>query len=198
LKSYLLTGLVIVLPLYITLWIFWKLFLGLDSILGDALTQWVFLPLVGHRLPGVGFLLFVLLVLAVGVVTRNIFGKRFLGWLETVLFKIPLISSVYRGIQQVSGAFLSDQKGFFKAAVLVPFPCPGSYSLAFLTHEFPDLTIQGRQGMITVFLPTTPNPTSGFFLMIHARDVVALAMTVEDALKIVVSGGVVKFDMKTA
>lgn len=197
-KLNLLTGLIVLVPLVITIFVFWKLFLFVDGLLGNLLTKWVFLPFVGHQLPGAGFVLVVILTFIVGMIANNIIGKKFIIWLEMVLSKIPIMNIVYRGIQQISHAFLSDQKGFFKAAVLIRFPHRDIYSIAFITHEYPAVHIHEHSAMVTVFRPTTPNPTSGFFLIVPAQDIVRLEMSVEDALKVIISGGVIKANLNLA
>ena len=191
-KVYFLTGLLVLIPLVVTIVIFWRLFVFVDSILGDTFGEWIAISLFGYKIPGIGFILILLVVFIVGIVARNILGRTLIQWGEKIVARIPLIRSIYRGIQQISNALLSDQKGFFKTPVLIEYPRKEVYSIAFLTSEHQSVKIQEGVKLISVFIPTTPNPTSGFFLMLPEKDVRRLDMSVEDAMKLIISGGAVK------
>jgi uncharacterized membrane protein len=123
------------------------------------------------------------------VLATNYLGRKFLHFGDRVFTRVPLVRSVYQTLKQVVQAFVGDQKKAFRQVVLVEYPRKGLYSLAFLTNE--GIGQNGEQ-MLAVFLPTTPNPTSGFLLFLPEKEVTFLDMSVEDGIKLVVSGGVIK------
>jgi uncharacterized membrane protein len=180
-----LTGLVIILPLVLTGYIFYWLFVSIDSILRPLYARYPFLDF-----PGFGFLSVVLVILLVGVFGGNIIGRQVLGGLESLVRRIPLINRMYIGIKQISEVFLQHERTVFKKAILLQYPRPGIYVVGFVTSNW---TVRGRDGeecsIINVFLPTTPNPTSGLFLMIPEKEAIPLDCSPDDALKMVISGG---------
>lgn len=183
LRTYFFTGLIIILPFLLTLYLLWFVFGFVDGLVGPVL-ELVF----GRRIPGVGFVITVGLILGTGVLATNYLGRRFLAWGEKLFTRVPLVRSVYQTLKQVVQALLSDQKKAFRQVVLVEYPRKGVYSLAFLTGSRE--SAGGR--MVTAFVPTTPNPTSGFLLFLPEDEVTYLDMSVEDGLKLVVSGGVIE------
>jgi uncharacterized membrane protein len=192
LRRYFVTGLLIWLPIGVTVFVF-RLLLGLmDQLL--FLIPERFLPeaLLGFSVPGIGAALAVILLLATGMLGANFFGRRLVAFYENLLSKIPLVRSVYGAVKNFAEIVLSDSGTSFKRVLLIQYPRPGLYSIAFQTSDNPT-EVQSHTGetVITVFLPTTPNPTSGFMLFVPKDDAVELDMSVEEALKMIVSLGVV-------
>jgi uncharacterized membrane protein len=192
-RKYLITGLLIWLPLGITLLI-------LETIIGWMDQSMLLLPpawrpeaLFGFRVPGFGALLAVAVVLLTGVLARNFVGRRLLVWWEGLLGRIPIVRSIYSSVKQVSDTMLSPKGNAFRKVVLVEFPQPGQWTLAFIVGE-PGGVVAERlgQGWVTVYVPTAPNPTSGYVLMMPATSVRDVDVTVDDALKYHVSLGVVE------
>lgn len=202
-RKYLVTGLLIWVPLAITLWV-------LNLIIGTMDQSLRLLPeavhphtLLGFDLPGVGVLLTVLVVLVTGVAARNIIGERLVLWWEGLLGRIPIVRSIYSSVKQVSDTILSPNGQAFRKALLIQYPRAGSWTIAFQTGvPAPEVRrvmseqaiARGGPGageMVSVYVPTTPNPTSGFFLMVPRGETVELGMSVDEALKYVVSMGVV-------
>ncbi|MDI3523033.1 MAG: hypothetical protein PWP43_1215, partial [Bacillota bacterium] len=154
LHTYFFTGLIIVLPFLLTLYFLWVVFGFVDGLIGPLLEL-----ILGRRVPGVGFVVTVGLILGTGALATNYLGRRFLGWGERLFTRVPLVRSVYQTLKQVIRALLSEQKKAFRQVVLVEYPRKGVYSLAFITGGKQD-----GSDMLAVFVPTTPNPTSGFLL----------------------------------
>ena len=148
--------------------------------------------LFGVPVPGLDLFVAFLVLILTGVLAANLLGKRLVRWYESILAKIPLVRTVYGAVKHFSEIVLSDSNSSFKKALLIQYPREGLYSLAFQTSEEP-AEVQSVTGevVVTVFLPTTPNPTSGFMLFVPRKDVVELDMPVEEALKMIISLGVV-------
>jgi len=187
LRKKLLTGLVILLPTVITLYVIYRVFIFIDNILQPVVTKYPFLDI-----PGIGFIGVLLIILIVGIFAGNFIGRRFIGFMENIVARIPMISRMYRAVKQISEVFLGQESTVFQRAVLIEYPRPGIYAIAFVTSSWrfriPD---SEEETFINVFLPTTPNPTSGLFLMIPEDQAIALDCSTEDALKMVISGGAV-------
>jgi uncharacterized membrane protein len=182
-----LTGLIILLPTVVTIYIFYRIFVSVDNILKPLVLRYPFLDI-----PGLGVLSVVLIILLTGIFAGNFLGRKIIIWLETVVFRIPLFSRMYIAIKQLSEVFLKQERTVFKRAILVQYPRAGIYVVAFVTStwRFKDETGE-EKSFINVFLPTTPNPTSGLFLMIPEEEAIPFDCTIEDALKLVISGGAV-------
>lgn len=191
-KRYLITGLVIWAPLAITIWVL-QFFIGaMDQSLRLLPAEWQPKALFGFYLPGVGALLTVLIILVTGMVATNIFGETLVRWWEQLLARIPVVNSLYRAVKQVSDTLLSPNGQAFRQAVLVEYPRREAWTIAFLTgRPGGDAATHLAGDYVSVYVPTTPNPTSGFFLMVPRRDVIELDMSVDAALKYVISMGVV-------
>lgn len=199
-KKYLLTGLLVWLPLAITIWV-------LTSVLGvlDGLFAWLIsasqavLPSAAHstletlkQIPGLGVIVMLVGLLLTGMFATNMIGQWWLHQGSRLLNKIPIVKSIYSSVKQVSDTLFSSSGNAFREAVLVQYPRQGSWTIAFVTGR-----PGGEAGLhltgdyLSLYVPTTPNPTSGFFLMVPRADVIALAMSVDEALKYVISMGVV-------
>lgn len=191
-KKYFITGLLVWIPLAITVW-FLQLIIGtLDQSLLLLPPSWQPKQLFGFRIWGIGALLTVVVVLLTGMVASNFFGARLLGLWESVLNRIPVVKSIYSSVKQVSDTLLGPGGQAFRQALLVQYPRQGSWTIAFLTgHPNGEVARHLMGDFVSVYVPTTPNPTSGFFLMMRREDVVELDMSVDEALKYIISMGVV-------
>jgi len=191
-KRYFITGLLIWVPLVITGWVLSLIINTLDQslrLLPDTLQpQQVF----GMSLPGAGAVLTLGMILLTGLLATNFIGQKLVVWWDRLLSRIPVVNSVYKSVKQVSDTLFSPNGNAFRKALLVQYPRQGSWTVAFLTGAPGGDIINHLEGEhVSVYVPTTPNPTSGFFLMMPAKDVVELNMTVDEALKYIISMGVV-------
>jgi uncharacterized membrane protein len=191
-KRYLVAGLLVWVPLTITFWVLHFLVATLDQtllVLPAALQPE---NLIGFRIPGLGVLLSFLVLLLTGVIAANFFGQRLIRAWEAVLGRIPFVKSIYSSVKQVSDTLLSDKGHAFRKALLVEFPREGCWTIGFLTGT-PDRTVApflpGEH--LSIYVPTTPNPTGGYFVMLPRDRVRELDMTVDEALKYIISMGVV-------
>jgi len=190
-KKYFVTGLLIWIPIVITFWV-------LRVIVGTMDNTLLLLPeslrpsrLLGFDVPGFGLLLSLIVVLLTGLLAANIIGQRLVRVWESLLARIPVVKSIYNSVKQVSDTLLSSSGQAFRKALLVQYPHEGSWTIAFLTGApGGDVANHLRGEYVSVYVPTTPNPTSGFFLMMRRADVIELDMSVDAALKYVVSMGV--------
>jgi uncharacterized membrane protein len=199
-KKYLLAGLLVWLPLAITVWVLSWLLGALngvfEALLGASQTV---LPVSAHagierlrQIPGLGIGLLVLGLLLTGVFAANMFGQFWFRQWDRLMGQIPIVKSIYNSVKQVSDTLFSTSGNAFREAVLVQYPRPGSWTIAFVTGRPSGEVAEHLPGeFVSVYVPTTPNPTSGFFLMMPRADVVDLAMSVDEALKYVISMGVV-------
>ena len=148
--------------------------------------------LIGFRIPGLGAVLALVVLILTGMLVANLIGRRMVNSYESLVAQIPLVRTVYGAVKRFAELVLSDSSESFKKVLLIEYPRKGLYSLCFRTSEHPpEAEARTDREMIAVFLPTTPNPTSGFMLFVPAEDVVELDMSVEEALKMIISLGVV-------
>ena len=187
-KKYLITGLLIWIPLAITLWVLQLIVNTMDQTL--TLLPPDLLP--RYHIPGTGVLLTIVVVFGTGVLASNLLGQKLLRFWEGILRRIPVVNSIYGGVKQVSDTLFSPGGQAFRKALLVQYPRQGSWTIAFMTGQPGGDVANHLQGdYVSVYVPTTPNPTSGFFLMMPKSDVIDLDMSVDEALKYVISMGVV-------
>jgi len=191
-KRYFITGLLIWVPLGITAWALKFLISTMDQSLLLLPARLHPEALVGVYVPGVGTVLTLLVVFLTGLLTTNIIGQRLVLFWEGVLWRIPVVKSIYYGVKQVSDTLFSSQGEAFRKALLVQYPREGSWTIAFMTgYPGGDVANHLKGEYVSVYVPTTPNPTSGFFLMMPKSDVIELDMSVDTALKYIISMGVV-------
>jgi len=195
LKTALLSGLAVVLPVGITVWVVFSFASLVDSFL-DILPPGVNPEnLLDRELPGLGILIAVVLVTAVGAATRYYIGQLLVTWVEALLLRLPLLSGVYQGLKKLVDTLFSKDGMQFRQVVLVEYPRRDVWAVAFLTGHRSDwllATDEFRNDTpVSLFLPTTPNPTSGFYLMVPAGDVRLLDLSVEEAFKLIMSAGIV-------
>jgi uncharacterized membrane protein len=192
LKKYFITGLLIWVPLGITIWVLSLIVRSMDQSL--LLLPAAIRPenLLGFYIPGIGALLTLLVVFLTGLVAANIIGQRLIVFWEGALSRIPVVKSIYYSVKQVSDTLFSSNGEAFRKALLVEYPRKGCWTIAFLTGQPGGDVVNHLQGdYLSIYVPTTPNPTSGFFLMMPRSDIIELDMTVDEALKYIISMGVV-------
>jgi len=190
-RRYLITGLVIWVPLVITLWVLNLLVGTMDQTLLLLPPEWRTEAWLGFHIPGLGVVLTVLVVFVTGVLAANIIGQRMVRTWEGVLARIPVVNSIYNGVKQVSDTLFQPGGEAFRKAVLVQWPGPGMWTIAFLTGQPGGDVVNHLKGdYVSLYVPTTPNPTGGYFVMVPRAAVIELDMSVEEALKYIVSMGV--------
>lgn len=191
-RRYFITGLLIWIPVVITVWVLNLLVSTMDQTLlllpQSAQTErWL-----GFHLPGVGALLTLLVVFLTGVFAANIIGQRLVAFWERAFMRIPVVNSIYTGVKQVSDTLLSPTGQAFRKALLVQWPHDGMWTIAFLTGKPGGDVVNHLPGdYVSVYVPTTPNPTGGYFVMLPRSATIELDMTVDEALKYIISMGVV-------
>ncbi|HSG93642.1 MAG TPA: DUF502 domain-containing protein [Methylotenera sp.] len=191
-KKYLITGLLVLVPLVITIWVLKSLIGIMDQSLLLLPVQWHPHTLLGSDIPGFGVILTFAIVLVTGLIATNFFGMQIIVLWEKLLNRLPVVKSIYSSVKQVSDTLFSDSGNAFRKAVLVQFPREGTWTIAFLTGTpGGDVANHLHGDYVSVFVPTTPNPTGGYFLMMLRTDVVELEMSVDEALKYIISMGVV-------
>jgi uncharacterized membrane protein len=191
-KRYFITGLLIWVPLAITAWV-------LSLIAGAADQSLRLLPeslrphtLFGVDIPGTGIAVTLLIIFTTGLLAANFIGQRLVSWWEKLLHRIPVVNSIYSSVKQVSDTLFSSSGNAFRQALLIRYPHPESWTIAFLTGvPGGDVANHLTDDYVSVYVPTTPNPTSGFFLIMPRSDVIELDMDVDEALKYIISMGVV-------
>jgi uncharacterized membrane protein len=191
-KRYFITGLLIWVPLGITMWVLDLLVSNMDRILLLLPMQFRTEKWLGVHIPGLGVLLTLLIVFLTGLLAANIIGQRLVRFWEGVLARIPVVNSIYNGVKQVSDTLFSPTGQAFRKALLVQYPRQGSWTIAFQTGVPGGDVVNHLDGeFVSVYVPTTPNPTSGYFIIVPRSRVRDLDMTVDEALKYVISMGVV-------
>ena len=192
LKKYFITGLVIWVPLGITLWVLHLLVSTMDQTLLLLPEQFQTEQWLGMHVPGMGVVLTLVVVFGTGLIAANILGQRLFRFWELALGRIPFVNAIYNSVKQVSDTLFKSGGHAFRKALLVQYPHQGSWTIAFLTGQPGGDVVNHLQGEYwSVYVPTTPNPTSGFFLMMPKSEVIVLDMSVDEALKYIISMGVV-------
>jgi uncharacterized membrane protein len=191
-RKYFITGLLILVPLAITAWVLNLVISTMDQSLLFVPERWQPRTLFGFNIPGLGTLLTVVIIFLTGLLTNNLVGNYVLRLWEKLLKRIPLVNSLYSSVKQVSDTLFSSSGNAFRKAVLIPYPHQNSYTIAFLTGT-PGGDVKNHLvgDYVSVYVPTTPNPTGGYFVMLKRSDCIELKMSVDEALKYIVSMGVV-------
>jgi uncharacterized membrane protein len=192
LRRYLVAGLLVWVPLGVTLLIIKFLVDTMDQTLLLLPPEWRPEQLIGFRIPGLGFLMVLVVVLLTGIAAANLFGQQLLRLGEKLLARIPVVRSIYSGVKQVTESMFTGSGKSFRKVLLVRYPHPDSWTLAFQTGEGSrEIREKTGRAVVSVFVPTTPNPTSGFFLLVPRDQVIELDLSVDDGLKMLLSVGVV-------
>ena len=191
-KKYIITGLLIWIPLVITIWVLKVIFDALDQsllLLPDSFQteHWL-----GVHIPGLGAILTIVVVFLTGVFATNFFGARLVELWHEILHRIPVVNSIYSSVKQISDTLFSSSGQAFRKALLVQWPHQGMWTIAFLTGTpGGDVVSHVPEDCLSVYVPTTPNPTGGYFVIVRRSEVIELDMTVDQALKYIISMGVV-------
>jgi uncharacterized membrane protein len=191
-RNYLIGGLLVWIPIMVTVWVVRFLARILDQSLLLLPSPWRPEALFGTYVPGLGVILSLLLLLLTGVVVKNLFGGRIVGGLESLVRRVPVIGPVYSGAKTFSETVLTDKGSSFKQVLIVEFPRKGAWSVGFLTAEnLEEVRARTGEDMISVFVPTTPNPTTGFIIVVRREEVMFLDMSVDEAFRMILTLGVV-------
>ncbi len=191
-RKWLFAGLLVLAPLGITVWVLEWVVSTLDQTLRILPASWQPDQWLGLHIPGLGVIFALAVVLAIGALTSNIIGNQLLSWWNALLHRIPVVRSIYSGVKQVSDTLFSDKGNAFRQAVLVQWPREGMWTIGFVTGAPGGDLVNHLPGeYLSVYVPTTPNPTGGYFVMIKASDCIVLAMNVDEALTYVISMGVI-------
>ena len=191
-KKYLITGLLIWIPLVITLWVLKFIVDALDQTLLLLPREFQTENWLGLHVPGMGVVMTLVIVFLTGLMTTNLIGARLVNFWHEILHRIPVVNSIYSSVKQISDTLFSSSGQAFRKALLVRWPHQDMWTIAFLTGK-PGAEVNARlQGdYISVYVPTTPNPTGGYFVLVARKDVIELDMSVDEALKYIISMGVV-------
>ena len=197
LKKYLITGVLVWLPIAVTIWAMSYIISAADRLINLLPESWQPQHFWGFNIPGLGIVAATIVLFVTGVFAANVLGRRILGAWDSLLGRIPVVKSIYSSVKKVSESLLSDSSRSFKTPVLVPFPQPGIWTIAFVSGHIPDKlkgSLPQDDDYISVYVPTTPNPTGGYYIMVKKSDVRELDMSVDQALKYVISLGMVMPD----
>jgi len=180
-KAQFVAGIFVVVPVGAAILILVWIFITIDNVLQPVLR-----PLLGHTIPGLGFVITIILIYLVGVMTTNVIGKRLLRYGESLLSRMPLFRYLYTGIKQILGSFSNSSEAGFLQVVLVEFPKKGLRAIGFVTSESYD---RSGEKFLSIFIPTSPNPTSGYLELVREQDIIRTDISIDDAFKIVLSAG---------
>ncbi len=187
LRKYFFTGIIVLLPLMITLYVLFFIFQLLDGLLSPFLESFL-----GFPIPGLGALLTIVFIILVGLVATNVLGRRFISLLDRLFIRIPMVKIIYGATKQIIDAFSAQPRDAWRRVALVEYPRRGLYAIGFVTGErVGEVQEKTAHQVFSVFIPTTPNPTSGVLLLVPREELTFLEMSVEDGLKLIISGGVV-------
>ncbi len=193
-RSNFLTGIVIVAPVMLTIYLIWWAINLVDGLFVPWVPE-IYNPstYLGFNIPGFGVIVFLVFTATVGALTKGLFGRQLIKLGENFVDRMPVVRSIYNALKQISNTVLSKSNASFQKACLIEYPRKGIWAIAFVSTdtsgEIPEKLAE--QEMLSIFLPTTPNPTSGFLLFVPRRDAIMLDMTVEDAAKLIISAGLV-------
>lgn len=201
LRKWLFAGLLVLVPLIVTLWVLDWVVGTLDQTLNILPVAWQPDAWLGVHIPGLGVVFALIILLSIGALASNIIGNKLVHWWHALLHRIPVVRSIYSGVKQVSDTLFSEKGNAFRKALLVQWPHEGMWTIAFLTGAPQGQLLDQLQAtpggdsltdeFLTVYVPTTPNPTGGYFVLLRARDCMELSMSVDEALTYIVSMGVI-------
>ena len=191
-RKWLFSGLLVLAPLIITVWVLEWVVSTLDKTLRILPHAWQPDELIGLHIPGFGVIFALLVILIIGALASNFIGNKLVTWWHALLHRIPVVRSIYSGVKQVSDTLFSEKGNAFRQALLVQWPHQDMWTIAFLTGTpGGDLVNHLRGEYLSVYVPTTPNPTGGYFIMVKKSDCIELDMSVDEALTYVISMGVI-------
>lgn len=192
-KSYIIAGLLVWLPIWVTLLVLRFMIDVLDNILSLLPKAYQPAQLFGFNIPGLGLLLTVAIVWTTGMIVTNFLGRKLVNLWEAIVDRIPFVRAIYNAVKQVANTVFAKDGQSFRKVFLVEYPRKGLWSIAFQTGgAAEEIEKQVQEPMVTIFIPTTPNPTSGFLMLVARKEVIELSMSVDQALKYVISLGVVQ------
>jgi len=190
LKKYFLTGLLVFIPISLSIYILKIVSTTADRLVGLLPLRYNPTNYLPFHIPGFGFIVTLIVIFLVGLVTANFVGKKLVDWIELLFSRIPLVRTVYTGAKEVVQTFILDRPSQFRQVVLVEYPRKGVYSIGFVTGSpREDFALKIGANFLHLFIPTTPNPTSGFFILVPREETIPLKITVEDAFKLIMSAG---------
>ncbi|WP_066569423.1 DUF502 domain-containing protein [Snodgrassella sp. CFCC 13594] len=200
LKKYMITGILVWLPVMVTIWVITYIVGAADQLVNILPARWQPQALFGFKIPGLGLLAALIVVFCTGILAANVLGRKLIAGWDSLMGRIPVVKSIYSSVKKVSESLLSDSRQSFKTPVLVPFPQPNIWTVGFVSGHIPESIIeelaqtnpQENTAYISVYVPTTPNPTGGYYVMVRTSDVRPLDMSVDEALKYVISLGMVQ------
>lgn len=185
-KNTLINGVIVLLPISITVYVFYKAFQFIDG-----LTSKYNEHLIGNRIFGLGFITTILFIYIIGLIAKLPIGKKIINVIECIIIKIPVAKSIYQSVKELVSMLLNRNRAEFNQSVLVDFPMEGAKSIGFITKDNVKINNENR---VIIFVPTTPNPTSGYMIMVKKEDIQYLDITIEEAMKMVISLGAVSID----
>lgn len=193
-RNFFITGVVIVVPVGVTIVLLRMMFIWLDGLFAPLAMR-----LTERQIPGLGIISSILIIFGVGLLVTNFVGRTFVAFGENLVDKIPFIRNVYSGAKQFLATLTQEQRQAFTQVVLVEYPKRGSYTLGFITtNTTGEIQEKFSEDLVNVFVATTPNPTTGFLLLVPKKDIKTLPISVEDGIKIVVSGGIITPSLLTS
>lgn len=183
LKSRFIAGFFFTVPVFATGWLLWKFWSGIDDIFAPMYSR-----IFGRPVPGLGFVTAVGVILLMGIIARNVVGRRVLGWADRLLLRVPIYRRLYPSVKMLIDSFSPERRSAFRAVVLVQHPRPGEYAFGFVTSELTLDTVEGKREMVTVFVPSN-NLYLGDITVVPRTDVIATGLPVEEGLRIILSAG---------
>ena len=193
LRQYFLTGLAVLLPVFLTGYIIFLIFNFAEALTGKYLNNYL-LTNFNFFIPGLGLLLTLIIIVCIGFLSSRFFGRKIFPFFESLFLRIPLVRQLYPSIKKIVSFFFSQDKKLFKRAVLVEYPRKGTWSVGFITNEAaPRINKEFGKEMFNVFIPGTPGPLTGYLIIVPKEELLFLDISIEDALKVIISGGVLNF-----
>lgn len=193
LRHYFITGLAVLLPVFLTGYIIFLLFNFAESLVGKYVNDYLIRNF-NFFIPGLGLLLTIIIIVAIGFLSSHFLGRRIFPFFESLFLRFPFVRQLYPSIKKIVSFFFSHDKKLFQQVVLVEYPRKGIWSVAFVTNEAAPLVNKklGKE-MLNVFIPSTPGPLTGYFILVAKEEAVFMDMPIEDALRVIISGGVLNF-----
>ena len=200
-RRFFFTGFLVTAPILITLYVTWIVITFIDAKVANLLPEYLdFRTAFPYQIPGIGLLIVIIFITIIGALTPGLIGRTLLKTGERIVSKMPVVRSIYSALKQIMETIMSTNSNSFREVVLVEYPRKGIWVIGFVTGETKgevQKKLENKNQLINIFIPTTPNPTSGFLLFVPKKDVLYLKMSVEQAVKLVISGGIVSPKIKS-